>query len=142
MGENNRKHGYKGQVEIGGVRVAGVNKWTLNMKADRQDVTAFGDAHRKYVQGMHDIQGTIEGFVDLSTSSPAEGNAAFLVAAAANTVVTLKLLEDSGSASDYWSGGAVLDVQISVDEKGAVSFSGTFAASGETDWARSGLGAS
>lgn len=139
--ENNRKHGYKGQALIGGVVVAGVNKWTLDMPADRTDVSAFGDAHKKYVQGLHDVKGTIEGFVDLSTSSPAEGNAAFLQACAANSVIVLKLLEDSGSASDYWSGGAVLDVKIAVDQKGAVTFSGTFAASGETDWARAGLGA-
>lgn len=139
--ENNRKHGYQGKVEIGGVVVAGVNKWTLNMKADRAEVTAFNDAHKKYVQGHRDMQGTIEGFLDLSASSPAEGNAAFLTAASGNSVVTLKLLEDGDESSNYWSGSAVLDVQVSVDQKGAVTFSGTWAAAGETDWARSGLGA-
>lgn len=139
--ENNRKHGYKGQVEIGGVAVAAVNKWTLNMKADRSDVSAMNDAHKKYVQGHHDVQGTIEGFVDLSSSSPAEGNAAFLQACSGNTVVTLKLLEDADESGNYWSGGAVLDVQVSVDQKGAVTFSGTYAAASETDWARTGLGA-
>lgn len=139
--ENNRIHGYNGEVLIDSVRVAGINKFTLNMKADRADVSAMGDAHKKYVQGHHDVQGTLEGFLDLSSSSPADGNAAFFVACAGNSVVTLKLIEDNDNASNYWSGGAVLDAQITVDQKGAVTFSGTFAAAGETDWARSGLAA-
>lgn len=139
MSSNNRKHGYQGEVLIGGVRVASVSKWTMDNKADRADVSAFNDAHKKYVQGLRDMQGTIEGFVDLDSASPAEGNAAFFTACKNNTVVTLKLMPDAGDSADYLSGGAVLDCKLEVDVAGAVKFTGTWAASGETDWAGAGL---
>lgn len=143
MASNNRKHGYQGQVLIGGVAVASVSKWTLDMTASRADVTCFGDAHKKYVQGIRDMKGTLEGVVDLDSASPAEGNAAFLNACKANTLVTLKLVPDSvDNVADYFSGEAVLDVQIECDANGAIKFSGTWAASGETDWAGAGLLAS
>jgi hypothetical protein len=138
MPDNFRKHGYKGQVMVAGVAVASVSKWALSMPADRAKVTAFGDAHHKYVQGLRDIKGTISGFIDLDASSPAEGNAPFLDACESSTPVVLKLVPDSDTATDFWTGSAVLDVSVEVSVEGAVSFSGTFAAAGNTDWSREG----
>lgn len=139
-GENNRKHGYQGQVELDGSTLASVSKWDMDNKADRAEVLCFGDAHKKYVQGARDMQGTIEGFIDPDSASPADGNVRFLEACKAGTVVTLKLLPDGGDSSDYYSGGAVLDVKISVAANGAVTFAGTWAAAANgADWAGAGL---
>jgi hypothetical protein len=137
--ENNAKHGYNGEVMMDGVRVARVSKWTIDNKADRAKVSAFGDAHHKYVQGRRDMQGTIEGFLDLSSSSPSDGNAAFFAACKNGTIVVLKLMPDVDDTADYLSGGAVLDCKIEVAESDAIKFSGTWAASGEQDWAGAGL---
>lgn len=139
-GESNRKHGYNGEVLIGAVRVASVSKWTMNNEPNRARVDAFGDEHAKYVQGRRDMQGTIEGYIDLDSASPAEGNAAFLEAAKANTTVTLKLMPDVDDASSYFSGGAKLGVSFECPENGPITFKGTWAAAADgADWAGAGL---
>lgn len=141
MSANNRKHGYKGDVYIASTRVASVSKWTMNNAPARAATLCFQDPHQKYVQGARDMQGTIEGFIDPDPDSPAEGNVAFLEAAKANTIVTLKLIPDTDDSSDYFSGGAILGLDnIEVDANGAVVFKGTWAAAaGGTDWAGAGL---
>ena len=140
MSESNRKHGYNGEVLIGAVRVASVSKWTMNTEPQRARVDAFGDPHGKYVQGRRDMQGTIEGYIDLDSASPADGNAAFLEACKANTTVTLKLMPDVADTADFYTGGAVLGVSLDCPENGPVTFKGTWAAAADgADWAGAGL---
>jgi hypothetical protein len=140
VSESNRKHGYNGDVLIGGVRVASVSKWTMNTEPARSRVDAFQDPHGKYVQGRRDMQGTIEGYIDLDPSSPANGNAAFLAACKDNTTVTLKLMPDADDASDFFNGGAKLGVSIDCPENGPVTFKGTWVAAADgADWEGAGL---
>ncbi|HEX7769193.1 MAG TPA: hypothetical protein VF422_04100 [Dokdonella sp.] len=139
-GESNRKHGYNGEVLMDGVRVASVSKWTMNNEPARSRVDAFGDEHAKYVQGRRDMQGTIEGYLDLDSASPADGNAAFLAAAKDNTTVTLKLMPDADDSGDYFSGGAKLGVSFECQENGPITFKGTWVAAADgADWAGAGL---
>jgi len=139
MSTVNRIHGHAGQVDIEAVVVASLNKWNLNITHDDAEVTSFNDGNKKYVRGLPDYQGSIAGAYDLRSSSPAEGNAAVFDAIEGLTDVDLKLYPSSGVASNYWTGGALLNGSVDVDVKGAVTLQAQFKPSTGTDWSREGL---
>ena len=123
-----RFHGKNGQMKIGLTVVASINKWTLNAKTDKSDVTAFGDPNKVYVQGLKDLKGTIGGWFDDSED-------ALFAAADSATPVTLELTPDvSLEATHVWTGPAYLDCSIEVPANGPVSVSGEYAAAGA--WTR------
>jgi hypothetical protein len=131
-----RIHGSKGSVEMGspGVAIASLNSWTLNMRRDRVDVTAFQDTNKQYVQGLPDISGDLGGWYDAGAGSPDNGNLDLFDVAEGDTSVVLTLIPSTLASSNYWSGPAFLDASVSVSATGAVSISGSFVAAGA--WAR------
>ena len=135
-----RIHGSRGSVKldptgVGGataVVVASLNSWTLDMKRDRVDVTAFGDTNKQFVQGLPSIEGQLGGWYEkeeLAIFDVAEGSApAFL-----------ELIPDGLAPTYFWSGLAYLDASINVSATGAVSISSSY--SGAGPWTRAPAGA-
>lgn len=124
-----RYHGRKGVVYMGAAAgdVAGatvaLNHWTLDMKSDRVDVTAFGDPNKVYVQGLPDISGEIGGFWDDTDDTLYE-------AARSEGGINLYLYPSADAPSKYFFGTAWVDFGIDTDVSGAVGVSGSFAAAG------------
>ena len=127
-----RLHGKNGQVKMdaaGGsslVTLADLNSWTLNMTRDRVDVTCFSDTNKQRVAGLPDFSGTIGGVYNFTGGSAG----IFFAAVLAGTAVTLRLLPDSGQATNYFQGLANLDGSISVSNTGAVTITGNWDAAG------------
>jgi hypothetical protein len=125
-----RYHGKKGSVSMGtpAVRVASLNKWTLNAATDKADVTAFGDTNKQYVVGLKDIKGSLAGWFD-------DTEDALFAAADLDTPVDLELAPvDTLATTLNWKGPAYVDASIDVPANGAISISGDFVAAG--DWIR------
>ncbi len=134
-----RIHGKNGQISLATsspeVVLGSMNKWTLNMAVDYVEVTSFGDTNKEYVRGLPDISGTIGGFYDIESGSPADGpSIPFFEAVESETPVTLKLMPSTLNPTHYWSGLAYLDVSIDVAVNGAVTLSGNFKGAGP--WTR------
>jgi hypothetical protein len=108
------------------VTLADLNNWTLNMGRDRVDVTCFGDTNKQRVMGLPDFSGTVGGVYNFTGGSAG----IFFAAVLAGTAVTLRLLPDSGQATNYFQGLANLDGAISVSNTGAVTISGNWDAAG------------
>jgi hypothetical protein len=110
------------------VRVASLNKWTLNAATDKADVTCFGDTNKQYVVGLKDIKGSLAGCFD-------DAEDALFVAADADVPVDLELAPvDSLATTLNWKGPAYVDASIDVPANGAITISGDFVAAG--DWVR------
>jgi hypothetical protein len=101
-----------------------ISAWTLDAATDRQEVTAFGDANKVYIQGLQNVQGTFTGFFDDTTS------ANLFTAAASADGVKLYLYPSSDAITKYAYGPAWLDASINVSVGGAITVNGSFAASG------------
>jgi hypothetical protein len=67
-----KKHGRNAAVYIGGpkdgggVRLSNRNEWSLSLGRDYVDASVFGDTNKTYLAGLRDVQGTINGFLDVS----------------------------------------------------------------------------
>lgn len=109
------------------VQLASLSAWSLDMSTDKQEVTAFGDANKTYVQGLRDIKGTISGFWDSADDS-------LFDASESTDGLKLYLYPSSTASSIYFYGPAFIDASINVTAGGAVSVSGNFVASGA--WGR------
>ena len=129
-----RRHGSYGQIlmdpappaEPGPpvpVLVASMNKWNLDLKRDRADVTSFGDTNKSSVQGLPDIAGGIGGFWDVP-------NLELFDVALGDLPAWLKLLPSSQDAAYFFNGLAWIDANIDVDSGGAVALGGSFAGAG------------
>lgn len=72
-----RKSGRKGRVYLdqstsangAATPITGVDKWSINLTADKFDVTAMGDTNKQYASGLPDGSITISGFFDDSDLS-------------------------------------------------------------------------
>lgn len=123
-----RIHGKRGQVlmdatptsPISYVEIADLSKWTLDMKTDRVEVTAFGDTNKRRVMGLPDFSGTLEGWWNSATSPT------YFDAVLAGIPVSLKLVPDRDDATFFFSGLANVDGSIEVDVNGGVSISGAW----------------
>lgn len=135
-----RIHGRHGKVmmDLGGspgspaggspfapLEVGDVRNFTLSMKTDRVEVTAFGDGNKRRVAGLPDYTGSI-GFWYNSTGNALE----ILAAIMAGSPIGLRLIPDRREAGIYFEGPANLDGELNVDVNGAVSFDGTWDAAG------------
>lgn len=124
-----RYHGKKGVIYISisstAVAVAGValNSWSLNMPTDKVEVTAFGDANKRYVQGLPDATGQIAGWWDDTSDSLYD-------AARSADGVNLYLYPSSDATSKYWYGPAWVDFSIDTGHDKGVSISAAFVANG------------
>lgn len=105
------------------VSVVNLKTWSLNMPTDKIEVTAFGDANKKYVQGLPDATGDISGWWD-DTSD------ALYDASRSTDGVKLYLYPSSDAATKYWYGPAWVDFSITVDVTGAIETTAAFVANG------------
>jgi len=106
--------------------IASVDSWKISRKSNRQEVTAFEDKNKVYVQDLPDLTGSLTGFWDDSETTPWK-------AATSPTGCYMYLYPDVTNApTKYAYGPAWLDCDIDVSVGGPVKFTGTFAANG--DW--------
>ena len=122
-----RYHGKQGQVKIGGSVTLSLNKWNLDLATDKEDVTAFGDLNKVYVQGLKDLKGSISGWFDSSEDD-------LFIAADATTPIAMELMPVSTLTAVKWTGTAWLDAAIDCPANGPVTVSGDFVAAGP--WTR------
>lgn len=126
-----RIHGSKGQVKIdptGGataVAVASVDNWDLDLSKDLVDVTCFGDTNKQSVMGLANYAGTLSGCWDSTTTPTQIFDVVF-----GTTAAMFNLIPDATEATVMFSGLGYLDGAIKVSAKGAVTWSGKFAAAG------------
>lgn len=103
-------------------------KWSIDLSVDREDVTAFGDLNKVYVQGLPDISGDFEGFFDDSDST-------IYTAAGSATGANMYLYPDYTNApTKYWYGVGWIDYSVETPVDGPVTVKGTFGAAGT--WGR------
>lgn len=104
--------------------VASMEQWTLDLSADKVDVTSFGDSNKQYVQGFPDISGTLSGFFDDTDTTVSTGRSSA-------TGVKMYLYPDYTNApTKYAYGTAFVDMMIDASAKDAVKLSAKFSASG------------
>ena len=127
-----RHHGSKGQVKMdptGGstaTAVAAIDSFSLDMDRDKEDVTCFGDATKRFVLGLPSVEGEISGVWD-ETVSPA-----FLRVALGDVPVMLELVPSTLTPTHFFTGLAYLSSSIECAADGAVTISGKFVGAG--DW--------
>ena len=98
---------------------------TLDLSKDLVDVTCFGDTNKQSVMGLANYNGTLSGCWDSATTPTEIFDVVF-----GSTACTLNLVPNTLEATHFFSGLAYLDGAISVSAKGAVTWSGKFAAAG------------
>jgi hypothetical protein len=106
------------------VPVADLNKWSLDMKRDQVDVTAFGDVNKQYVLGLPDVKGTYGGWWN-TTSSPA-----LFAVAKGDVAAMLNLVPSTLDPANFFEGLGYLDASIEVASDGGISINGSFVAAG------------
>jgi hypothetical protein len=122
-------HGKKGVVYMSttGSGDAGpiikLTEWSLNMPADRVEVTNFDSDNKEYVQGFKDISGSLAGFWDDTSDDLYD-------ASESDDGVKMYLYPSSLVESKYFYGTAWVDFSISTGVGGAVSVSADYAAAG------------
>lgn len=104
--------------------VANLNKWTLDLARDKEDVTCFGDTNKQYVLGLPDIQGELGGVWDETTTPE------FLRVALGDIPVMLELIPSTLTPTHMFKGLAYIDAGMDVDAQGAVTINGSFVAAG------------
>ncbi len=124
-----RYHGKRGRLyaSVSGtttaVPVASLSNWTLDMKADRVDVTSFEDTNKTTVLGFPDISGTFAGNWDDTETT-------LMTARSSADGTRLYLYPSLDAPSKVASGAAWVDVSITDGVDGKVAVSGTFSARG------------
>lgn len=124
-----RYHGRKGRLYLSttgtgvAIPVASLSSWSLDYSTDKEEVTAFGDANKTYVQGLPDVSVEFSGFYDdtdstvKTASASADGSKAYLYIS-------------TDAATKYAYGPAWVDFSVEVAVDGAVTISGSLAANG------------
>ena len=129
-----RRHGSKGEILLSEsatgtpapTLIASMNAWSLSLARDKEDVTAFGDTNKQYVQGLPDISGSLGGWWDVADIRIFEISLGDLAC-------FLKLVPSTLDATYFFSGPAYLDGSVDVSATGAISVSSEFVSAG--DWA-------
>lgn len=99
-----------------------VSDFTQDAATDRVDVTAFGDAGKKYVAGLPDAKGTYAGFWDDATAQ---------MFTAANDGIARKFYwypDTTNAPTVYWYGTAFFDASYTFSVNDAAKNSGTWSA--------------
>ena len=120
------KAGREGQVKYDAagttpVEIMSLNKWKLDLKTEKINVTCFGDQNKVYVPGMKDLSGSFSGFWNSEELTLFE-------AADADTPGLLELVPNKTEAEFKWSGKAYMDASIDTAVEGAPAVTGTFMA--------------
>jgi hypothetical protein len=124
-----RYHGRKGRLYLAtsgtgtAVPVASLSSWSLDYSTDKEEVTAFGDANKTYVQGLPDVSVEFSGFWD-------DTDTTLKTAALSSDGTKVYLYPSTDAATKYAYGPAWADFSIEVAVDGAVTVSGTIAANG------------
>jgi len=124
-----RYHGKTGMVYIASsgsgnaVAAVALSEWSLSMSADREEVTAFGDSNKQYVQGYPDVSGNLSGYWDDTSDQLYD-------AAMSSDGTKLYLYPSTLTTAKYWYGPAWVDFEINTAVGGAVTISGSFQANG------------
>jgi len=105
--------------------IAFLSTWALNFATDKIEVTAFGDVTKVYVAGLPDCQGTYAGFYDTATAQ-------LLTAATDGVARKWYLYPTTATATQYWYGTAIFDMNIDASVDGPVAINGGFAAATQT----------
>ena len=103
--------------------VISLTQWSLGMATDKQEVTAFGDANKTYVQGLPDISGRIAGFFD-------DAEDKLYQASQSSDGVKIYLYPSANASTVYWYGPAWVDFGIETGVSGPVSVNSSIAANG------------
>ena len=98
-----------------------IARWSINFSTDKAEVTAMGDSHKTYVNGMPDCTGSISGFVDDATAQS-------YTAAVDGLARKFYLYPDLSSNTKYWFGTCVIDFSAEGGADSAVSLSANWAA--------------
>jgi hypothetical protein len=106
------------------ISIAGYN---VDFATDMVETTSFGDPNKTYVQGLKDIKGAFNGFLD-------DTGLAIFTAADSIDGCKLYLYPSSASPTIYWYGPAWLNASITVPVNGANTVTGNFSANGA--WGR------
>lgn len=128
-----RYHGKSGVVYISttgaGAATATVSLsgFSVDFTTDKVETTSFGDPNKTYVQGLKDIKGSFNGFLD-------DTGLTIFTAADSTDGIRMYLYPSSASPTVYWYGPAWLDASIAVPVAGANTLTGNFVANGA--WGR------
>lgn len=111
-------HGKGGDVDTGS-SVAGINAWTLSYDGEAAETTDFASAGiKEFIPGASGWAGTFAGFKD---GPPI----------AVNSIVALSLEEVAGSATEKYTGSAIITNQSAdTNTAGVVTYSYTFQGTG------------
>jgi hypothetical protein len=126
-------HGRKGVVYLSvtgtgnATSVGKLTNWTLHQKADKVDVTAFGDTNKAYVIGLKDVTGTLSGLWQ-------DSDATLFQATDSTDGCKIYLYPSSDAPQYYWYGPAWIDASIETAVGDAVKVKANFSANGA--WGR------
>jgi len=96
-------------------------KWSIDMKTDRVDVTAFQDTTKTYVAGLPDASGSFDGFYDSATSGT-------YTAAVDGLARKFYLYPSTVNPTTFFFGTGFFDYSVDTDVTGAVTCKGTWSA--------------
>jgi hypothetical protein len=111
-------HGKGGDVDTGS-SVSGINAWTLSHDGEAAETTDFASAGTKeYIPGLTGWAGTFAGFKDGPPIAP-------------NSIVSLSLEEVAGSATEKYTGSAIVtNHSVDTNTAGVVTYTYTFVGTG------------
>lgn len=117
--------GTGGSVKIGTNTVAEIGEWSVDIGLDSYDVSAFGDAWKRFISGLKGWTGSAGGRLDMTDTN---GQVAIQNAILNGTTVTLRLYVDS---TKYYSGTAyITQASYSASVGGTVDASFSFTGTG------------
>jgi hypothetical protein len=123
-----RIHGRRGRVYIGiasdtaaAEPLPFVAKWSANFAMDKSDVTAMGDSNHVYVGGLPDPSGDFSGFYDNATAQT-------YTAATDGLARKFYLYPDLSTATQYWFGTVLVDMQVDGAVDGPVAIKASWVA--------------
>jgi len=123
--------GLTGKVTKDANTVALIGKWKLSYKMGKEEYVPFGAAvnvAKKRIATILDVSGSFEGPWDMSDTN---GQLALQNAALAGTAVTLKLYVNG---TNYYTGTALLDMDVENSSDGIPQVSFSFEQDGGTAW--------
>jgi len=128
-----RYHGRGGVVYLGTAggavpsTVATLSSWTIDMSADKAEVTGFQDTNKIYMQGLPDMVGALSGFWDDTDDNLYD-------ASRSTGPISMYLYPTGLATAKVWSGTAWIDFSIECPVDGPVTISGNWAAA--SSWAQ------
>jgi hypothetical protein len=122
-----RIHGKRGRFYIG-IASGGtpeplpfIARWAIRFPTDKAEVTAMGDTHKTYVNGMPDCTGMVSGFLDDATAQT-------YTAATDSLARSFYLYPDLSSNTKYWYGTCVIDFTAEGGVDGGVTLNADWGA--------------